>query len=44
MEMARFVESLAADVAARGRETVLARHTCAHRAQELIAVVEGLHA
>jgi spore maturation protein CgeB len=26
--------------AARGRETVLARHTCAHRAEELTAICE----
>jgi len=30
----------AAEQAARGMETVLARHTCMHRAQELIAICE----
>jgi spore maturation protein CgeB len=35
---------LAASVAARGRETVLARHTCAHRARELVAILEGIGA
>lgn len=33
---------LAAEQAARGRETVLARHTCAHRAQQLTAIFEEL--
>jgi spore maturation protein CgeB len=32
--------SAAEDLAARGRETVLARHTCRHRAQELTAICE----
>jgi spore maturation protein CgeB len=35
-------EAFAASVAARGRETVLARHTCAHRAEELVRIVEEL--
>lgn len=30
--------ALAAELAARGRETILARHTCAHRADELLAI------
>ena len=30
----------AEEQAARGRETVLARHTCAHRAVELAAICE----
>ncbi|WP_375457580.1 glycosyltransferase [uncultured Enterovirga sp.] len=29
-------------LAARGRETILARHTCAHRADELLAIVQSL--
>jgi spore maturation protein CgeB len=32
----------AAELAARGRATVLARHTCAHRAAELVAVAREL--
>jgi spore maturation protein CgeB len=28
--------------AERGRETVLARHTCAHRVQELLAILAEL--
>jgi spore maturation protein CgeB len=32
----------AADQAARGLETLLARHTCAHRAQQLIAICQEL--
>ena len=31
-------ESLAAALAAHGRETILARHTCAHRVDELLAI------
>ena len=31
-----------ADLAARGLETIRARHTCAHRVDELIAIVERL--
>ena len=33
-------EKVAAEQARRGRETVLARHTCMHRAQELTAICE----
>ena len=33
---------LAADLARHGRETILARHTCAHRVDELLAVAEEL--
>jgi spore maturation protein CgeB len=33
---------LAAAYARRGRETILARHTCAHRADELVAIVSEL--
>ncbi len=29
--------------AERGRETVLARHTCVHRARELMAILEEIH-
>jgi spore maturation protein CgeB len=36
--------AFAASVAARGRETVLARHTCGHRADELVRIVEELRA
>ena len=32
----------AADLAARGRATVLARHTCAHRVDELLRIIERL--
>lgn len=32
----------AAALAARGRETVLARHTCGHRADDLLALLAGL--
>ena len=32
----------AASVAAQGRETILARHTCAHRVDELFAIVDVL--
>jgi spore maturation protein CgeB len=35
-------EDAAAAQAARGRETVLARHTCGHRADELLEIVAGL--
>jgi spore maturation protein CgeB len=35
-------EIFARQVAARGRETVLARHTCAHRADELLGIYEEL--
>jgi spore maturation protein CgeB len=34
--------SLAAALAARGRETILARHTCAHRVDELLAIHQTL--
>jgi len=33
---------LARAVAARGRKTVLARHTCAHRVDELLDIVAQL--
>jgi spore maturation protein CgeB len=33
---------LARALAERGRETILARHTCAHRAAELLALIEEL--
>jgi spore maturation protein CgeB len=48
-EMADALASLLADPAAaraqaeRGRATILARHTCAHRVQELEAIVASLH-
>ena len=35
---------LAADQAARGLETVLSRHTCRHRAEELTGIIEELRA
>ena len=35
---------LAAGLAARGLETILARHTCAHRVQELLAICAGFGA
>ncbi|MBS7456278.1 CgeB family protein [Coralloluteibacterium stylophorae] len=34
--------AMAAELAARGRRTVLARHTCAHRVDELLAIHAGL--
>ena len=34
--------AFAASLAERGRQTVLARHTCAHRVDELLAIVEEL--
>lgn len=34
--------ALAAEQAARGLETVLARHTCRHRAEELLGILEEL--
>jgi spore maturation protein CgeB len=34
--------ALAADLAAHGRETILARHTCAHRIDDLLAILEEL--
>jgi spore maturation protein CgeB len=35
-------EDLAAGLAAQGRRTILARHTCGHRVDELLAIVDGL--
>jgi spore maturation protein CgeB len=37
-------EALANSLAASGRETILARHTCRHRAGELAGIVAELHA
>jgi spore maturation protein CgeB len=37
-------ETLASSIAASGRETILARHTCGHRAGELTGIVAELHA
>ena len=34
--------ALARDLAAHGRETILARHTCAHRVDDLLAILDGL--
>jgi spore maturation protein CgeB len=34
--------ALRAEYARRGRETILARHTCAHRAEELLGIVSEL--
>lgn len=31
------------DLAGHGRRTILARHTCAHRAEELLAIVQSLN-
>ncbi|MGH7509200.1 MAG: CgeB family protein [Gemmatimonadales bacterium] len=48
-EMRRHLSSLLADpfaaasMAERGRDTVLARHTCAHRVDQLIGVVDELN-
>jgi spore maturation protein CgeB len=43
-EMERALREALADpsFAARGRETVLARHTCAHRVQELVSILASL--
>jgi spore maturation protein CgeB len=35
-------EGLRRELAARGRQTILARHTCAHRADELMAIARAL--
>ena len=35
-------DALAARLAARGRETVLAKHTCGHRADELLTILAEL--
>jgi spore maturation protein CgeB len=35
-------DALAAALASSGRDTILARHTCAHRVDELLAIVEEL--
>jgi spore maturation protein CgeB len=37
-------DSLAASLARNGRETILAHHTCAHRARELAAIVKEIRA
>lgn len=37
-------EALAADLALHGRRTILARHTCAHRVDELLRIHAGLTA
>jgi spore maturation protein CgeB len=34
---------LAAALAASGRRTILERHTCGHRVDELLHIVAGLH-
>lgn len=34
---------IAAEIAEHGRRTILARHTCAHRVDELIGIVANLH-
>lgn len=36
-------QALATSLARHGRETILARHTCAHRVDELLAIVKTLH-
>jgi spore maturation protein CgeB len=36
--------ALAAALAASGRETIIARHTCAHRADELVGIIGGIAA
>lgn len=49
-EMAEHLHAVAEDpelrrsLALRGRETILARHTCAHRADELLGIVQSLTA
>jgi spore maturation protein CgeB len=48
-EMREGIRALLADpktarrMAERGRETILSRHTCAHRVDELLRIVEELH-
>jgi spore maturation protein CgeB len=44
MRMLRNDRAGAAELAARGRATVLARHTCAHRVDELMAILTRLRA
>lgn len=43
-KLARVLSSadLAVELAARGRDTILARHTCAHRVDELLAIYEEI--
>jgi spore maturation protein CgeB len=36
-------ESARRQIGINGRETILQRHTCAHRAQDLVAICEGLY-
>jgi spore maturation protein CgeB len=36
-------QELAAALAASGRETILTRHTCAHRVDELLAIVASVN-
>jgi spore maturation protein CgeB len=49
VEMQRHIAALLADpesasaMARRGRQTILNRHTCAHRVDELLAIVEDLN-
>jgi spore maturation protein CgeB len=35
--------AMRAEIAAAGRETILARHTCAHRVDELLGIVARLN-
>lgn len=48
-EMKRVIKHLLSDTGARrqlganGRETILRRHTCAHRARQLVEICEGLN-
>jgi spore maturation protein CgeB len=44
MSRLRSDPDLAAELAASGRETILARHTCAHRVDELLAILARLGA
>jgi spore maturation protein CgeB len=37
-------DGLARSLAASGRETILSRHTCAHRVEELLAIVSSVNA
>jgi len=44
MRTLRNDRAMAAELAAQGRATVLARHTCAHRVDELMAILARLRA
>lgn len=41
MRMLRHEPAAAAELAAHGRQTILARHTCGHRVEELLRIIAG---